>query len=209
MKKTEVERVQVSAPNLKTIKAKIKGTAPFMQARFAAKALAAMKEKQEAGSTAKKGKARAARDFDSDYEGAFHRDVQGRCGIPCSAFRNAMIDACRMVGAKMTYAKMSVFVLPDTFDVIDGTPLVLLEGNPERSEMGVRNATGVMDIRVRPMWREWSATVTVRYDADQFTGEDVANLLLRAGMQVGVGEGRPFGRMGCGMGFGTFEIVQG
>jgi hypothetical protein len=47
----------------------------------------------------------------------------------------------------------------------------------------------------------------VVYDADQFTLEDVSNLLARAGMQVGIGEGRPDSKMSAGMGWGTFRIA--
>ena len=75
--------------------------------------------------------------------------------------------------------------------------------------MAVRNATGVADIRVRPMWREWTMSLTIRYDGDQFTAQDVTNLLSRVGMQVGIGEGRPDSRESAGLGWGTFEIVAG
>jgi len=73
--------------------------------------------------------------------------------------------------------------------------------------MAVRNATGVADIRVRPMWREWGAHVRVKYDADQFTLTDVTNLMARVGMQVGIGEGRPDSKSSAGLGWGTFELV--
>ena len=72
--------------------------------------------------------------------------------------------------------------------------------------MAVRNATGGPDIRVRPIWREWSADVRVRYDADQFTLNDVTNLMDRVGMQVGIGEGRPDSRQSAGLGWGTFRL---
>jgi hypothetical protein len=72
--------------------------------------------------------------------------------------------------------------------------------------MAVRNATGVADIRVRPMWREWGANVRVKYDADQFTIQDVTNLMQRVGMQVGIGEGRPDSRDSAGLGWGTFRL---
>jgi hypothetical protein len=45
-----------------------------------------------------------------------------------------------------------------------------------------------------------------RYDADQFTASDVVNLIARAGMQVGICEGRPDSSNSTGMGWGTFEI---
>jgi len=58
------------------------------------------------------------------------------------------------------------------------------------------------------MWDEgWEAQVRVRYDADQFTLEDLANLLARVGVQVGLGEGRPDSKSSAGMGWGTFMIV--
>jgi hypothetical protein len=59
------------------------------------------------------------------------------------------------------------------------------------------------------MWREWSATLRIQFDADQFQTSDVANLLARAGLQVGIGEGRPDSKKSAGMGFGQFEVVNG
>lgn len=120
-----------------------------------------------------------------------------------------MISACRLVGFKMTVAKLSVFVEADGLDADDGTPLVrIIGGEPERNEMVARNETGVADLRIRPMWRDWGARLRIRYDAGQFTMADVINLLHRAGAQVGVGEGRPDSRSSAGMGFGLFEVVQ-
>ena len=72
--------------------------------------------------------------------------------------------------------------------------------------MPCRNATGVIDIRSRPLWREWSADVRIRFDRDQFTHQDVANLMARVGAQVGIGEGRPDSKDSAGIGFGLFEI---
>lgn len=199
--------VQIKPANIQQAVFKIKGTAPYVQARFSAKAMQAMKEKMLAGSTAKGKKVREARNFDDDFEQAKHVSEQGWVGIPASSFRQAIISACRLVGFRMTLAKLSVFVAADGFDRVDGIPLIKLQaGEPERTEMAVRNATGVADIRVRPMWREWAADVTVSYDADQFTLQDVTNLMQRVGMQVGIGEGRPDSRDSAGLGWGTFTL---
>lgn len=200
--------VQIKPANIQQAVFKIKGTAPYVQARFSAKAMQAMKEKMLAGSTAKGKKVREARDFDDDFEQAKHISEQGWVGIPASSFRQALISACRLVNFRMTLAKLSVFVAADGFDRIDGIPLIKLQaGEPERTEMAVRNATGVADIRVRPMWREWAAEVKVSYDADQFTLQDVTNLMQRVGMQVGIGEGRPDSRDSAGLGWGTFVLA--
>ena len=203
-------QVTITAPKLQTIDFTIVGVAPYMQAKFSEKAKHAMTSKMLAGSTAKKGAKREPRDFDADFIGAQHISSEGWNGIPAAAFRNACIDACRMVNFQMTRAKMSIFVEPDGFDATDATPLVrLIADPPERTEMATRNATGVVDIRVRPLWRKWSAKVRMTFDADQFTATDVANLLARAGLQVGVGEGRPYSKSSAGMGFGLFRIEGG
>jgi hypothetical protein len=207
MKTPAAETISISPPNFKTVIFTLKGVSPYMQARFSAKAMQKMRDKQASGSQAKKGAKREPRNFDDDFVQAQHISTDGWNGIPASAFRNASIDVCRIVGFKMTLAKMSIFVEADGLDMVDGTPLVrLLAGKPEKTELAVRNATGVVDIRVRPMWREWGAKLRVRFDADQFTTSDVANLLARAGQQVGIGEGRPFSKESNGLGFGLFTI---
>lgn len=205
--KGKMESVTISPPKFYVATYKVTGTAPFMQAAFPSKIKNILREKMLAGSTAGKGKKREARDFESDFLEAQHISTEGWNGIPASAFRIACIDACRMVGFKMTHAKMSLFAKPDGYDRSDATPLVRLEaGPPEQSEMAVRNATGVVDLRARPIWREWGCTLRVEFDADQFTISDVTNLLARAGIQVGVGEGRPFSKNSAGLGFGTFSV---
>ena len=218
---TTAEAITIPPPNIRVLKVFIQGTAPFVQNRFSKKSIDQMKEKMKAGSTASKGKKRDPRDFDEDFKQAMHLSEEGWYGIPAPAFRAACIDACRMVGFKMTHAKMSVFIKADGLDALDGTPLVrLLSGDPEKltarlpieepevAEHPVRNATGVADIRIRPMWRNWGVNLTVEYNGDQFTATDVINLLRHAGGSVGVGEGRPYSKSSNGMGWGTFDVFD-
>lgn len=201
--------IQIQPPNLQTIEVEIVGTAPLMINRFSQKAMEQMADKQQAGSQAGKGKKREAKNFDAVFNGARHISREGWDGIAAGAFRNALISACRLVGFKMTLAKMSLFIEADGYDQVDGTPLIrILGGSPERSVMAARNATGVVDLRIRPQWMEWGAILRVRYDADQFSATDVVNLLMRVGMQVGIGEGRPDSKMSAGLGFGTFAVAQ-
>lgn len=208
-KSAAVEQITISPPNFETIVLDIEGTAPLLQSRFPKKAIDAMKAKMAAGSTAKKGQKREARDFEADFIGSQHIAEEGWNGHPASAFRNACIDVCRMVGFKMTHARMSIFFESDGLDKIDGTPLVKIVGpKPEACEMPGRLATGVVDIRVRAMWRKWACKLRARFDGDQFTASDVVNLLSRAGEQCGIGEGRPFSKSSNGIGMGTFRIKE-
>lgn len=208
-KKTQAEEtITISPPRFKVATFHLRGTAPLVQLRFSQKAMQKMIADMSAGQRTKKGKTREPRDWDDDFRQAMHVSTEGWVGIPAAAIRNACIDVCRMVGYKMTHAKMSIFAEADGLDAVDGQPLIRLDaGEPERMTMPVRNANGSTDLRVRPMWREWGLKVRIRYDADQFSRDDVANLLARAGVQCGLGEGRPFSRMSNGMGYGTFEIA--
>lgn len=203
----KAEVITISPPNFKTLKLAVKGSAPLLQLRFGAKA--EIMAKQAEGGTAKSRKARAPKDFDALYKNASHRATDGWYGIPCAAFRNAAISACRVVGYKMTLAKMAIFVEADGYED-DGTPLVrITKGEPEMHTGHVRNATGVIDIRVRAIFKEWACSPRVRYDADLFKTADIVNLMYRAGQQVGVGEGRPDSRESAGMGFGLFTVNLG
>lgn len=199
------QELVIKAPNLQIVQFDVRGTAPYVSHRFWKKA--EMMATQEAGSTtqSKSRKARAPRDFKKDYEQSLHVSTEGWPGIPAPAFRNALISSCRVAGFVMTRAKLSVFVLPDGFDRDDGTPLVRIQGNHKMHTGYARNSDGSVDIRSRAMFPEWKCVVRVRYDGDQFTATDVANLMERAGMQVGVGEGRPDSPKSAGMGWGTFS----
>lgn len=202
----ETQTINISPPNIQAIQVRLVGTAPYLQARFSKKAMDAMMEKMDG--TVKKGtKTRKTRDYDEDMRNATHISTEGWAGIPASSIRAALISACRLVGFKMTIAKLSLFVQADGFDKVDGSPLIKIYGKQERNDMPVRLQTGVFDIRIRPMWREWYAEPAISYDADQFSVEDVLNLLRRVGLQVGLGEGRPDSRKSAGLGMGTFTVT--
>lgn len=205
---TPKEVVKVTRPKMRTVAIRIVGTAPYLQCRFAQKAIDKIRAKHVAGDTQTTGKKpkRPPRNFDEDFLGAIHRIDKKTFGIPASAFRAAAISACRLVGYKMTIAKLAIFVEADGYDEVDQMPLVKINGTPERHEMMGRNADGSTDIRVRAIYRQWSAVVRVRWDEDQFSGTDVFNLFTRVGFQIGVGEGRPDSRNSAGMGMGLFAV---
>ncbi len=205
------QEVVISAPNFQIAEFVIEGTTPYVQNKFSSKARELMKAAQEAGPSGKKNTKREPKDFQACYEAAIHRTPDGGYGLPASGLRAGLVSACRVAGFQMTKAKLCVFVVADAFGADDGTPLVkITKGEPKYFESLVRNDSGVADIRPRPKWSEgWQAKVRIRFDADQFTLTDVSNLLMRVGMQVGVGEGRADSKDSVGMGWGEFQIVKG
>ena len=199
--------IAITPPDFRHISIRLKGTSPLVINRFSQKAMIEMKATQEAGSTSRAKKVRTAKDFDALYEGAKHKSIEGWDGIHAASFRNAAISACRAVGFKMTHAKLAFRVMEDGWDMADGAPLVkILDGKAEQWIAPTRNATGVIDLRSRPMYRKWGARLNITYDAGMLSDADIVNLISRVGKQVGIGEGRPDSKQSAGLGFGLFDI---
>jgi hypothetical protein len=201
------ETLVIAPPDFRVIEFQIQGTSPLLINRFSAKAIEQMRAAQEAGSTAKSKKVREPKDFDRLYEDAKHVSEEGWEGVHAASFRNGAISACRAAGVVMTRAKLCIFTLADGIDRVDGTPLVRIYGEAEQHVAPTRNQTGVIDLRCRPLYRDWSCNLRIRYDAGIISAQGVGNLIMRLGAQVGIGEGRPDSKNSAGLGFGLFEIV--
>jgi len=200
--------ITISAPDFQIIRLDIEGTAPLCINKFSAKAQNEMQASQEAGRTAKSRKNHGPKNFEGLFNEARHISTEGWDGIHAAAFRNAAISACRAAGYVMTKAKLALFVQADGFDRDDKTPLVrITKGEPEMVITPCRNTSGGTDLRPRPVYFPWGATLTLRFDAGMLTAQDVVNLIARVGLQVGVGEGRPDSKNSAGLGNGLFQIL--
>jgi hypothetical protein len=199
--------VEIKRPNFQTATFQIKGNAPLVIHRFSSKTKLEMKEKMETGKPADSKKNREAKSTDDLFNEARYTAKEGWDGFHAGAIRNAMIAACRLVGYPMTLAKMSVFVIADGWDAKEPQiPLVKIIGKPVKQEDIARVETGQPYVTCRAAYHNWSAKLNIRWDADQFTVDQVTSLLHRAGTQVGICEGRPFSKNSAGMGWGTFDV---
>lgn len=209
MSEQAVRAVAIPPPNFQRAEFLIRAAGvPLVIHRFSAKTKEGLKRKMEEGSTAGSKRQRPARLTDDLYEDSRYRSKQGWDGFHAGALRNAMISACRLVNFKMTLAKLSLFVEADGYDAKEPQiPLVRIHGAPVKQEDMARVATGDPYVTVRAAYHDWSAKVRIRWDADQFQLADVANLLSRVGMQVGIGEGRPDSKDSAGMGWGLFDVA--
>lgn len=205
----KTEHLTISAPKFEVGTFTIRGNAPLVVSRFGAKAMQQMADAMTGGAVAKNRKAkRPPKDFEAQYEDARHISTEGWDGYHAGGIRNALIRACSIAGYPMTRAKMSIFVEADGVDRDDNAPLVRInDAKPRRFDSAVRNSNGSADIRARPIYDAgWSMRVRIRYDAEQFAKVDVANLLSRAGVQCGLGCGRPSSTASAGCGWGTFDV---
>jgi hypothetical protein len=206
-KETIKEAVTIPAPNMQEAVFKIRGTAPLVINRFSLKAQREIEQTMTAGKTARSKKKREPKNFEEEYKGAKYVSKEGWEGFNAASIRQAMIRACSLVGFKMTLAKLSIFVVEDGWDRNEPQiPLVRIHGESVMQKDIARVETGQPYITARAAYHDWWANLTLRWDADQFTLQDVSNLLMRAGMQVGIGEGRPNSKKSAGMGWGTFTV---
>lgn len=186
--------IEIKRPNLQIRKFTIYGTAPLIQHKWSEKAKKQILDNQMKKAAA----ALPAKDPEADYQDSMYKLSGGRYGFPAVAFKSAAVRAGKLLGLAMTDTRQMFFVLPDDGD------LVVINGTPSPREDMVK-ISNTVDIRYRAEFREWSAVLTVKFNADLISEEQLANLIEAAGFSVGVGEWRPE-KNGL---FGTFTLVKG
>ena len=129
---------------------------------------------------------RAKKDPAADYEGAKYHDAQGWDAFPSTGFKKAMVDAGFMLGIPRPAIRAAVFVIGE-YVPIAYKKVVMREDAVRVGPYNKREA----DLRYRPDYIDWSATLRIEYRQDVFTAEQVAALVQNAGFSIGVGEWRP------------------
>lgn len=139
--------------------------------------------------------AKEAKDSDRDFRESLYPMGDGY-GFPAVAFKSAAVDACsHIAGVTKVEARGAFHVIGD---------MVRINGTPTKREDMVRVGMGTADIRYRGEFREWSATLEVRYNANVLSEAQIRNLFNTAGFAIGVGEWRPQ-RDGS---FGMFHVAE-
>ena len=205
------QTVMVSRPRFQTIELEVRGTTPLLIHRRSPGTVDAMLAKHIAGSAqSSKRMEKAPKNVGALFNDCrFIDHVGGWDGISCAAIRNALVRSCQVVQIAMTDAKRCLFVVADGFDRTDGTPLVRIHADePVIDQRIAIVARGGSDVRIRPRYDEWGMIVRVSFDADWFMAEDIVNLMLRAGKQNGIGDGRSFSPMSAGIGMGAFDVIK-
>lgn len=138
-----------------------------------------------------------------EAEACVYRLPNGKPGLPATAFKAAMVSACRFFEKpSMTEARLLLYVEGDGPD-----QLVEFEGTPTLREDTPRNANGGADLRYRYAFFPWKAKVSVRFVPSSISPESVLALLDAAG-RVGVGDWRPGSPKSATGTFGTFRVID-
>lgn len=203
------ENVTIKQANIQEASFDLTGTAPLVIHRMSMKYQRELEQKMANGGKGARKPEREPVVLEDIFNAARYTSAEGWDGIHAGAFRAAMVSACRLANFKMTIAKLSIFIIADGWDETEPQiPLVRIYGKPVLQKDMARTSTGDPVLSVRPAYHNWQIKLRIRYDADQFKMVDIANLLQRVGLQVGIGEGRPDSKKSCGMGWGTFSILK-
>jgi hypothetical protein len=171
--------ITLPALNIQMLQLRLVGDSPLICHAWSEKAKRQMLDTQM-----KKAKqAKAAKDPDADFRDSLYPHPDGGYGFPAVAFKAAAVDACSSIeGVTKVEARGAFHIMGD---------LVKINGTPTPREDMVRVGMGSADIRYRGEFREWSADIALRYNANVLSPEQIANLFNTAGFAVGVGEWRP------------------
>lgn len=183
------------------VQIEIEGLTPLICNNFSEKIKTQIREAQ-AGKKA----AKAPKDPAALYEGAKYLLPDGSYGFPAAGFKGACVSAGRFFnGITMTALRQGIFVHGEGPD-----QLVRLTGftdEPIMREDAVRNQTGVVDLRYRPMFENWGATIKVEFIPSLLSLDSVISIVDAAGIG-GIGEWRPTAPKSNGD-YGRFQTVDG
>jgi hypothetical protein len=193
------EAIAIDRIAAETIAVPITGLTPLIMHRFSEKARAIMLAAMQGQAIPKEPK-----DPEAEYQAAFYRLRGGGYGMPAVAFKLATIGGARFYGRAVTMTALRQFLFFKGEPAQDGQSLVRIEGDPRMREDVVTVGRGGHDLRYRPQFDQWSATLVIRYVTSALTRGSVLSLVEAGGMGVGIGEWRPE-RDGD---FGTYAIDQ-
>jgi len=179
-KAPQEQSVDLPPLDIATMLVDIVGTSPLICHAWSDKARKMMLDKQQ-----KKAKtAKEAKDPEADYLASMYiMPETGGPGFPCSAFKNAAVDACSHIdGITKVVARGAFHVEGD---------LVPLKGAPRMREDMVRVGMGTADIRYRAEFPEWSCQIVVRFNTSLLSPEQITHLFNVAGFAIGIGDWRP------------------
>jgi hypothetical protein len=203
------KEIVISAPNVNISEIEIVGTSDLVSNRFSAEVAQMLKDDMANNVTkAAKKERRKARDFAAEATASLYMSADGWHGMPANAFKSALVRAGQLAGVEMTLLKQCLFVHADGVDEAEQhVQLVRVHGTPEAFQVPTRTK-GTVNISSRGRFAAgWRAVLRIEHEPAFISVQSVANLVMRAGKNVGIGAGRPMSSTSVGMGWGTFELA--
>jgi len=190
--------VEVLEFSIREVVIPIIGISPLIVHAWSEKAKREIADKQAGKAKNKKHDTRVP---EEDYEQAKHKSPQGWEGFPAAGFKAAMIRGAKMIGLEMKTTQTAFFVRADC----EETQLIRINGEPRMRTDMVRVGMGSADIRYRPEYANWTADLTIEFNAGIISLDQIYQLVKGAGYGCGIGEMRPEkGKFN----FGRFKLAE-
>lgn len=193
--------LRVPSLNQDVLKIRVVGLSSLVTKPLSEKTRESIAKKQEGIPQPKK----KARDPEEEYDTSRYVDADGRDCFPARNFKKALVSAYDGTDGitRMSITKY-VYVLGDLL------PLTYRR-RVKRMDWGRNNQRGIPGTGpavpiYRMEYQGWSVDLTIEYDANQFTADEIVALLRLAGRYGGIGEMRP---QKTGLDFGRFDIDMG
>lgn len=192
--------IDIPRISLSRVEVEIEGVTPLITHAWSAKSKKMMLDAQQQATTTKK----APKNPEQDFQDSRYRLPNGRDGLPATAFKSAIVTAARH------FEKITLVALKSAVFVTGEGPeqLVPIVGDAVMREDTVRIASGTADLRYRPVYWPWSATLVIEYVPTVLTATSVVALVDAGGLS-GVGEWRPSAPKSFTGSFGRFRVVEG
>jgi hypothetical protein len=199
-----VKLIQLRRLSQAEVSIAIEGVTPVIPHRWSEKSLRLMRDKQFSVAGGARQRKEPKNPEEEAEQSCYWLDARHtKPGMPAVAFKAAMVGACRFFEEpSMTLAKLLFYVVGEGPD-----QLIPIEGDMTMREDTPRNSGGTVDLRYRYQIWPWSASLTVRYLANQIDAASVANLVDAAG-KLGVGDWRPSAPKSSTGTYGQWRVVE-
>lgn len=195
--------IEIRPLDIRPVNLRIVGDSPLIMHAWSEKAKRMMLEAQQGKS---KGKSKDAKNPVEDFinsmywltekpteytEEAFEKAISegARFGFPVTAFKQAAISAAYRMG----WSKDKVSLRGAFFIESDENGMVEIKSDaPKLREDMVKVGMGTADLRYRGEFANWSADLTINYNANgPYSLDAIINIINAGGYICGVGEWRP------------------
>lgn len=181
MAKETKNQVTIPEADLKTISLAIRGIpgSTLLMNRFSEDAGQKIKDTQ-----LNKPKKKCPKDPDKVFKGSQYRTADGKLGVPALAFKAAMVRAAKIAGENMTDMRTGFHVIGNIIPFTKHSKAIAREDF-------LSLPAGGRDWKIRTEIESWELKVTITFNNNFISADQLANLLSLAGFHCGILDNRP------------------
>jgi len=191
------ETIVIKKPNYKIINLKVNGLTPLLMNGWTEESMESIRGYDTGKVKTAKQKGIKYTKPEEEIKEKIHRNDKKEVCMTRDAFYGAILDTAVNEGLNKSDIKRNVSILGEDLVPIKYKKQVLNESMGRKS-----GASRTPTVIFRPEFRDWSCVLSIRFNADKITPEDLVNLFNLAGLSTGIGSWR---KQCSGM-FGQFEV---